>query len=63
MIFTSSLPTDCSSWSGSATTGADLTSSGTGGFNSLPLLKVTTAFTSSVLAFESSVSPISFTTL
>ena len=36
--------------------GADLASSDTAGFSSLPLLKVTTALTSSVLSFGSLVS-------
>ena len=63
MTFCSSLLEDCSSCVGSTTVGADLTIAGSFGFNSLPLLKVTTALTSSVLTFESLVRPISFTSL
>ena len=59
LFFTSSLFADCSSCGGSATVGADLARAGTVGLSSLPLLKVTTAFTSSILAFGSLVEPIS----
>ena len=59
LFFTSSLFADYSSCDGSATVGADLARAGTAGLSSLPLLKVTTAFTSSILAFGSLVEPIS----
>ena len=58
-FFTSSLFADCSSCGGSATVGADLARVGTVGLISLPLLKVTTALTSSILTFASLVEPIS----
>ena len=61
LVFTSSLFTDCSSTGGSATVGADLARAGTVGLSSLPLLKVTTALTSSILTFRSLVEPISCT--
>ena len=40
--------------------GAFLVGAGTAGVSSLPLLKVTTALTSSILAFGSVAEPISF---
>ena len=43
--------------------GAVLVGAGTAGLSSLPLLKVTTALTSSILAFGSLVEPISCTPL
>ena len=61
LIFTSSLLAGCSSCGGSATVGADLTRAGTVGLSYLPLLKVTTALTSSILTFGSLVRPISCT--
>ena len=51
LFFTSSLSADCSSYGGSATLGADLAGAETVGLSSLPLLKVTTALTSSILTF------------
>ena len=51
--FTSSISADCSSFGGSTTVGAVLVGAGTAGLGSLPLLKVTTALTSSILAFGS----------
>ena len=60
---TSSLFADCSSFDGSTTVGADLVGVGTAGLSSLPLLKVTTALTSSILAFGSLAEPISCTPL
>ena len=59
LVFTSSLFADCSSSSGSVTVGAALARTGTAGLSSLPLLKVTTALTSSILTFRSLVEPIS----
>ena len=56
--FTSSLFADCSSSGGSTTVGAVLAGAGTAGISSLPLLKVTTALTSSILAFGSLAKPI-----
>ena len=61
--FTSSLFADCSSSGGSTTVGAVLVGAGTAGLSSLPLLKVTTALTSSILAFGSLAEPISCTPL
>ena len=61
LVFTSSLFADCSSCGGSATVGADLAGAGAAGFSSLPFLKVTTALTSSILAFRSLVEHISCT--
>ena len=49
LCFTSS-PTGYSSSSGSTTMGAFLAGFGTSGFSSVPLLNVTTALTSSILA-------------
>ena len=46
VVFTSSLFAVCSSYGISAIVGADLAGVGTAGLSSLPLLKVTTAFTS-----------------
>ena len=51
--FTSSLYADCSSSGGSTTVGDVLFGAGTIGLSSLPLLKVTIALTSSILAFGS----------
>ena len=59
LVFTFSLFVDCSSSGGSATVGADLARVGTTGLSSLPLHKVTTALTSSILTFGSLVEPIS----
>ena len=61
--FTSSLFADCSSSNGSTTVGAALVGVGIAGLSSLPLLKVTTALTSSILAFGSLAEPISCTSL
>ena len=61
LVFTSSLFADCSSCGGSSTVGADLAGVGTAGLSSLPLLKVTTTFTSSILTFGLLVEPISCT--
>ena len=61
--FTSSLIDDCSSSGGSTTVGAILVGAGTAGLSSLPLLKVTTALSSSILAFGSLAEPISCTAL
>ena len=61
LVFTSSLFADYSSTGGLATVGADLARAGTAGLSSLPLLKVTTALTSSILTFGSLVEPISCT--
>ena len=58
LCFTSS-PTGCSSSSGSTTVGAILAGSGTTGLSSIPLLKVTTTLTSSILALGSLEEPIS----
>ena len=58
MCFTSS-PAGGSSSSGSTTGGGFLASSRTAGLNSLQLLSVTTALTSSILALGSLVEPIS----
>ena len=63
LVFTSSLFADCSSSGGSVTMGAALARIGTAGLSSLPLLKVTTALTSSTLTFGSLVEPISCTSL
>ena len=52
---------DCSSSGGPTTVGAILARAGTAGLSSLPLLKVTTALTSSILTFGSLVEPISCT--
>ena len=51
LVLTSSLFVDCSSCGGLATVGAGLAGVGTVGLNSVPLLKVTTALTSSILTF------------
>ena len=51
--FTSSFFADCSSSSGSTAVGVVLVGAGTAGLSSLPLLKVTTALTSSILVFGS----------
>ena len=59
LCFTSSPVAGCSSSGGSATVGAILVGAGTAGLSSLPLLKVTTALTSSILAFGSLAEPIS----
>ena len=59
LFFTSALFTNCSSCGGSATVGADLAGAGTVGLSYLPLLRVTTALTSSILMFASLVEPIS----
>ena len=59
LFFTSSLSADYSSCGGSTTVGADLAGAGTVGLSSLPLLKVTTALTSSILTFASLVEPTS----
>ena len=59
LVFISSLFVDCSSCGGSAIVGADLAGAGTIGLSSLPLLKVTTALTSSILTFGSLAEPIS----
>ena len=61
--FTSSLFADCSSSGGSTTVGAVLVGAGTACLSSLPLLKVTTTLTSSILAFGSLDEPISCTPL
>ena len=61
LVFNSSLFADCSSSGYSATMGAVLARAGTVGLSSLPLLKVTTALTSSILTFGSLVEPISCT--
>ena len=53
LVFTSSIFSYYSSCGGSATVGADLAGAGTAGLNSLPLLKVTIALTSSILTFGS----------
>ena len=58
LCFTSS-PTGCSSFNGSTTVGAFLAGSGTASLSSVPLLKVTTALTSSILALGSLEKPIS----
>ena len=58
LCFTSSL-VGCSSSSGSTTVGAFLVGYGTAGFSSIPLLKVTTTLTSSILALGSLAEPIS----
>ena len=59
--FTSSLFADCSSSGRSITVGAILVGAGTAGLSYLPLLKVTTALTSSILTFGSLAEPISCT--
>ena len=56
--FTSS-PAGCSSSGGSTTVGAFVAGSRTTGLGSVPLLKVTTALTSSILALGSMAKPIS----
>ena len=56
---TSSLAANYSSSGGSTTVGAVLVGAGTASLSSLPLLKVTTALTSSILAFGSLDEPIS----
>ena len=61
LVLTSSLFADCYYSDGSATVGADLARAGTAGLSSLPLLKVTTALTSSILTFGSLVEPTSCT--
>ena len=61
LVFTSSLFADYFSTSRSSTVGADLARAGTAGLSSLPLLKVTTALTSSIATFGSLVEPISCT--
>ena len=58
LCFTSS-PTGCSSSSGSTTLGTFLAESGTADLSHLPLLNVTTALTSSILALGSLTEPIS----
>ena len=58
LCFTSS-PAGCSSSGGSTTVGAFLAGSGTIGLSSVPLLKVTTALTSSILALGSLAEPTS----
>ena len=58
LCFTSS-PAGCSSSGGSNTVGAFLADSGTIGLSSVPLLKVTTALTSSILALGSLAKPTS----
>ena len=58
MCFTSS-PAGGSSSSGSTTVGAFLAGSRTAGLSSVPLLNVTTALTSSILALGSLAEPIS----
>ena len=63
LVFTSSLFAGCSSSGGSTTVRAVLARAGTTGLSSLPLLKVTTALTSSILTFGSLVEPISCTPL
>ena len=63
LVFTSSLFAECSSSGGSATMGADLARLGTAGLSFLPLLKVITSLTSSILTFGSLVEPISCTPL
>ena len=62
LCFTSS-PAGCSSPSGSTTVGAFLAGFGTAGLRSLPLLNVTTALTSSILALGSLEESISCTPL
>ena len=57
-MFTSSFA-GCSSSSGLTTVGAFLAGSGTAGLSSVPLLNVTTALTSSILALGSLAEPIS----
>ena len=52
-------PGGCSSSNGSTIVGVFLAGSGTAGLSSLPLLNVTTALTSSILALGSLVEPIS----
>ena len=59
LCFTSSPVAGYSSSSGLATLRAVLVGVGTAGLRSLPLLKVTTALTSSILAFGSLAEPIS----
>ena len=59
LCFTSSPVVGCSSSGGSATIRAVLVGVGTTGLSSLPLLKVTIALTSSILAFGSLAEPIS----
>ena len=59
LCFTSSPTARCSSSGGSTTVGAFLVGSGTAGLSSVPLLKVTTALTSSILALGSLAEPIS----
>ena len=61
--FTYSFFSDCSSSGESTTVGAVLVCDGTAGLSSLPLLKVTTTFTSSILTFGSLAEPISCTPL
>ena len=58
MCFTSS-PAGCSSSSGSTNVGAFLAGSGTTGLSSLPLLNITIALTSSILALGTLAEPIS----
>ena len=53
LCFTSSLVAGCSSSGGSATVGAVFVGAGTASLSSLPLLNVTIALTSSILAFGS----------
>ena len=59
LFFTSSPTAGCSSSGGSTTVGAFLVGSRTAGLSSLPLLKVTIALTSSILALGSLAEPIS----
>ena len=63
LCFTSSPGTGCSSSGGSTTVGAFLVGFRTAGLSSLPLFKVTTALTSSILALGSLAEPISCITL
>ena len=59
LFFTSSPTAGCYSSGGSTIVGAFLVGAGTAGLSPLPLLKVTTAFTSSILTFGSLAEPIS----
>ena len=59
LFFTSSLAAGCSSSGGLTTVGAFLVGARTVGLSSVPLLKVTTALTSSILALGSLAEPIS----
>ena len=53
LVFTSFIFGDCSSSGGSVTMGAAFARTGTAGLSSSPLLKVTTALTSTILTFGS----------